>query len=462
VYKHPFCLAAFLLLTFVPSPVLAQAPAPNSSIRTEQPTIGGADGAYLYVYRTPSHIRHSSSSVFQEVRVAISEYLAGQHVEVRKVEEVDSSALAEENLEITSIEGMSDVFQKARLAGASHVLFLTVDRPMKSWVKLEMQCFDLSGTVLWEETASNGTSLSGKGALKSALKKMQERLAARIGQTGLEVQGGENASATQPAAGNAPRQIRLSATAQDATVELPEGTLVRLMLIVPVNSKTASVGDKVEFRVLEDVKAGDLVVIPRKALASGVMTDVIPPRRKSLPGRITVKAETVSLVNHQVATLRGLRTLQSGNTNVSLETQAQILDTIQGTGGLGIFFLPLLMLKHGEYVVLPAGMEFAAVLDHPITMERTALLKAQPAPAEKRHGNPVITIYHLSNPPTDRPKLYCGKAEVARLQNGTAFQFTLPAGKILVPLQQHKATGFSDSGRGRRILPPRGFRHDLG
>jgi len=300
---------------------------------------------------------------------------------------------------------------------------------MKSWVKLEMQCFDLSGAALWEETTSNGTSLSGKGALKSALKKMQVRLAARIGQPGLEVQGGENASATQPAAGNAPGQIRLGATAHDATVELPEGTLVRLMLMVPVNSKTASVGDKVEFRVLEDVKAGDLVVIPRKALASGVMTEVIPPRRRSRPGRITVKAETVSLVNHQVATLRGLRTLQSGNTNVKLETQAEIVDLIQETDGLGIFFLPLYMLKHGEYVVLPAGMEFAAVLDHPITMERTALLQAQPAPAEKRHGNPVITIYHLSNPPTDRPKLYCGKAEVARLQNGTAFQLTLPAGR---------------------------------
>ncbi len=156
---------------------------------------------------------------------------------------------------------------------------------MKSWVKLEMQCLDLSGTVLWEETASNGTSLSGKGALKSALKKMQERLAARIGQPGLEVQGGENASATQSAAGNAPGQIQLSVTAQDATVELPEGTLVRLMLIVPVNSKTASVGDKVEFRVLEDVRAGNLVVIPRKALASGVVTEVIPPRRRSRPGR---------------------------------------------------------------------------------------------------------------------------------------------------------------------------------
>jgi len=271
--------------------------------------------------------------------------------------------------------------------------------------------------------------IAGKGGLKNALKKMQERLAARIGQPGLKVQGGEDASATQPAAENAPGQFRPSATVQGATVELPEGTLVRLMVIVPVNSKTASVGGKVEFRVLEDVKVGDLVVIPRKALASGVVTELIPPRRRSRPGRITVKAKTVSIVDHQLATLRGLRTLQSGNRNVTLETQGQVLNTIQSTGGLGVLFLPLFMLKHGEYVVLPAGMEFAAELDHPITMERTALLQAQPAPAEKRHGNPVITIYDLSNTPNNRPKLYCGEAEIARLQSGTAFQLTLPAGK---------------------------------
>jgi hypothetical protein len=415
--------------------------------------------------------------VFQEVKAAISEYLAGQHVDVRKVEEADSSALAVENLKITHAEAMPDVLQKARLVGASHVLFLTVDRPMKSWVKLKMQCFDLSGTVLWEETTSNGTSLSGGGGLKSALKRMQDRLAARIGQPGLVVQGVENTSATQPAAENVaghsppvtaqaqalqkesgpggspanqastagpePGQIRPSAIAQDATVVLPEGTPVRLMLIAPVNSMTASVGDKVEFRVLEDVKATDLVVIPRKAVASGVVTELAPPRRRQRPGRITVKAETVSLINNQAASLRGLRTLQSGNRNVDLKTQAQIYDTLEATQGLGLFFLPLFMLKHGEYVVLPAGMEFAAVLDHSITIERTALLQAQPAPAEKHHGNPVVTVYHVSNPPSDRPKLYCGKAELARLQNGTAFQLTLPPGtywfrsnnkKHLVPL----------------------------
>jgi hypothetical protein len=448
VYTQRFALAVLLLLLFAASIVLAQAPAPKSPARTGQPPSIGAHGAFLFVYRTPAHIRSSSPNVFEQVKIKITEYLAGQHVDVRKVEESDFSALAGENLQITGIADMPDVFQKARSVGASHVLFLTVDRPMSSWVKLKMQCFDFSGTALWEEVVANASALSGGIALKSALKKMEERLAVRIGQPGLIVEGSENTSTIQTAAGNAPGGLsaasaqpsekesaggevaanQASATVEEGPVVLPEGTVVRLMLMQPVNSQKAKVGDKLEFRVLEDVKAGDLVVIPRKSAASGVVTELKAPGRRQRPGQITVKAETVLLINHETASLRGLRTLQSGNMNVSMETQTEIVDTIQGTAGLGLFFLPLFMLKHGEYVVLPAGMEFTAGLDHPVTMERAALMQLQSV-QEKRHGNPVVTIYHLSKPPTDRPKFYCGKAEVARLQNGTAFPLTLPPGK---------------------------------
>lgn len=466
MYKQHLHPVIFLLLTSVAGSVLAQAPAPSSSTKTGQPVAATAEGVYLYVHRTPSHIRLSSSSVFQQVKEAIVENLAEQHVAVRKVEEDDASALLTtenlrlktENQKITHAEVVHNVLQKARLAGASHVLFLTVDRPATSWVKLEMQCFDLLGTLLWEETASNITALTGSGGLKSVLEKMKKRLAARTGQPGLAVQSAENASARQPAAAEnapaapsqalpkesgldvspAPRvsttalgpgQASSSAIAQDAMVELPEGTPVRLMLIAAVNSMTASVGDRVEFRVLEDVKSADLVVIPRKAVASGVVTELTPPRRRQRPGQITVKAETVSLINNQTATLHGLWTLRSGNRNVAVKTESEMADMVQLTSVFALPFLPLFMLKHGEYVVLPAGIEFPALLDRPITVERAAVLEAQPPPLEQRHGDPVVTVYDISTPPGPWPKLYCGKAELAQLQTGTSFQFTLPPGK---------------------------------
>ena len=457
---YRFVCCVFLLLLFETCVPLAQPPPPQSLTTPGQFTTPISHGDYLVVYRTPAHIKLSSRTVFEQVKTTITEFLASQHVEVVMVEESDFAALTEENLEITEIADLPDVFQKAKLAGASHILLMTVDRPMKSWVKLTIQCSDLAGQKLWEEEAANTTALTGSSGLHSALKRMEARLAARIGQPGLMMEGSMNASTVPIALATAPgvssaapvspaenissvgevaanqqspvsREILqrpINPPSETTTVALPEGTTVRLVLIQPVNSQTAKVGDKLEFQVLEGVKVEGLFVIPRKSAASGIVTELQAPRRKGKPGRITIKAETVFLINHETATLRGLRTLQSGNRNVSLERQAEIADLIQGTGGFGVFFLPLYMLGHGEYPVLPVGMEFSAALSQLVTMQRLALLAMQPV-EEKRRGNPFVTVYHISNPSGDRPKFYCGDAEVARLQSGTQFQLTLPPGR---------------------------------
>ena len=460
MHIYRFVLSFFLILLFPTCAPLAQPLPPQSLTTPGQLTTSIPYGDYLFVYRTRAHIKFSSPTVFEQVKTTIAEYLAAQHVDIVKVEELDFSALTEENLEITEIADLPDVFQKAKLVGASHILLLTVDRPMKSWVKLTIQCSDLSGQQLWKEEAANSTALTGSAALHSALKRMEAQLAARIGQPGLTIAGTMNASTVQSGPATAP-SVSLAAPVSPAenkssvdevvanrssvvspeilerpilpasettTVVLPEGTTIRLMLIQPVNSRTAKVGDKLEFQVLEDVKVAALVIIPRKSPASAVVTELQAPRRRGKPGRITIKAETVSLLNHETATLRGLRTMQSGNQNVTMERTTEISDLIMGTGGFGVVFLPLFMLGHGEYPVLPVGMEFSAALSQPVAMQRAELLAIQPL-EEKRRGNPVVTVYHISNPPGDHPKLYCGDAEIVRLQSGTRFSFTLPPGK---------------------------------
>ena len=414
----------------------------------------------MFVYRTPAHIKYSSGTVFEQVKTALTDFLAAQHVEIVRIEESDFAALANENLQITETADLPDVFQRARLSGASYILFVTVDRPMKSWVKLTIQCSDLSGEILWKEEAANSTALTGSSGLHSALKRMEDRLAARIGQPGLTTKGSmeaaavpgglataasDSSAASALATENKPsmgedvanqrsavslenNELPATPTSEQSIVSLPEGTVVRLMLVQPVNSQTAKVGDKLKFQVLEDVKAGGLVVIPRRSAASAEVIGLQAPRRRGKPGSISIKAETVVLIDQDVATLRGLRTLQSGNRNVTLERDAEISSLIQSTGGFGVFFLPLYMLGHGEYPVLPVGMEFTAALSEPVAMQRAALLATQPA-EEQHFGNPVVTVYHISNPPGDQPKFYCGEAEVARLKSGTQFSFTLPPGK---------------------------------
>lgn len=459
-------LIAFLILPFVTS--LSGAQVPQSNVSSEPRN--DSEGAYLYIYRAPAHISRSSPAVFYQASTAISEYLAKQHVVISRIEEVDPSAstLPGEN-RIVRASSVPDLLKKAQVAGAAYVLVVSVDRPFTSWIKLTVQCLDLSGAVLWQETASNATAMTGNGALRSALRQFTDRVAVRIGQPGLKVstdakrsdtaistnamspttsgslevdnkrpdvsesRASESAPFAQPTETGQQNEI-----ARDQTVVVPEGTVVRFILTAPVDAKTARVGDQVKCRVLDDVRAGNFVVISRRASASAVITKVEPPRRRQQPGSITIKIETVSLVTDQVAKLRGLWTIKSGNRNVSLETQEQATDLIEQTGGIGIVFLPFFLLKHGEHVVLPAGLELGAALDDAVVIERIALIQAQPAPVAQRHGNPLVTVYHLSNPATDKPKFYCGKAEVARLQHGTMFQFSVPPGKYWFRSQSKK------------------------
>jgi hypothetical protein len=443
----PSLLLALHFLAFQSVSPVDQTSVPSS---TEAAPAGEttSHGIYLYIYRTSAHIHRSSSLVCEEVKDRLSDYLSDHQIELRRIESSECSSLPEEAQAVATAMQMSETLQRARAVHASYVLLLILDRPVMAWLKLTLQCFDLSGTELWKEVASNGSALTGGVGLDSALKRMEERLGLRIGQPGLIVEAEKGISHStqgpiQPSlirepvpspSGTAPPRAEQTARETgslepETKIELPEGTLVRLMLTKPVDSRMAAVGDKLELSVLEDVKVGDLVVIPRKSPASATVAALTPPQRKHVSGRITIRIESVLLINRDVAALRSMQTLKSDNLKTSLKTQKEINEAGPATGGIAYLFLPLWALKHGDYVILPAGMEFATALDHSIVLEHSVLQKMQPPPEERLQGKPVITVYHRSSPPGDQPNFYVGRAKIARLQNATQFQLTLPPGK---------------------------------
>jgi hypothetical protein len=53
-------------------------------------------------------------------------------------------------------------------------------------VKIDLEAYDLSGTLLWKETVDEGGGLSGKGAVEKALNKLKKRLEPRLGRPGLQ------------------------------------------------------------------------------------------------------------------------------------------------------------------------------------------------------------------------------------------------------------------------------------
>ncbi len=53
-----------------------------------------------------------------------------------------------------------------------------------------------------------------------------------------------------------------------------------------VSSADASVGDNVDFETLDDVKLGDLVVVPKESTAIGTVTEAVPKRRMARGGKL--------------------------------------------------------------------------------------------------------------------------------------------------------------------------------
>src|ERR1035441_1578750 len=60
---------------------------------------------------------------------------------------------------------------------------------------------------------------------------------------------------------------------------LAKGTAVKLRLKRDISSADAQEGDTIDFEVVEEVKVGDIVVIPKGSPAVGTVTDVQAARR---------------------------------------------------------------------------------------------------------------------------------------------------------------------------------------
>lgn len=160
-------MAGLLLCQFLS----AQA-APDSS----SPAAGG----YFVAYRTPAHVRASGPEVFHGVADEVHDFLKSKNV----VLVADPDRPSFQTAELFSLESL---LKLAREAGASHLLYLTVDRPASKWVKITLQCYDLSGKLLWEEVTDSGSWTGSKSGLRKALEKLRQKLEPRLGGPGLPV-----------------------------------------------------------------------------------------------------------------------------------------------------------------------------------------------------------------------------------------------------------------------------------
>lgn len=90
-----------------------------------------------------------------------------------------------------------------------------------------------------------------------------------------------------------------------ATVNVRDGTSVRLKLRYLLTTENVSKGDKIQFEVVEDVMAFDQVVIAKGALASGLVTQVKGAgNKKAKDASVSFRLMSVQSVDKQEISLR--------------------------------------------------------------------------------------------------------------------------------------------------------------
>jgi hydrogenase maturation factor len=137
---------------------------------------------------------------------------------------------------------------------------------------------------------------------------------------------------------------------------LSEDTPVRLKLTRTMSSKDATLDEKVDFEVLEDVKIGDVVIVQHGGMAIATVTEAKHKRRMGRAGKLNMNIDYVQLVSGDKVPLRAVKGGSGGNHTAAM-TGAIVATSI-------LFFpaAPFFLFMHGKDITIPKGTEITAYI----------------------------------------------------------------------------------------------------
>jgi hypothetical protein len=138
---------------------------------------------------------------------------------------------------------------------------------------------------------------------------------------------------------------------QDAPkVTLPDGTEFTVVTTEEISSKTATEGDPLTFKVSEDVKVGDKVVIAKGALVKGSITQAKKAGMMGKGGSLGIRVDSTMTVDGQTLKLRSSKGKEGD-------------DKTGTTVALVVLFGPLGFLKHGKNAKIKEGTPIKVYVD---------------------------------------------------------------------------------------------------
>lgn len=146
---------------------------------------------------------------------------------------------------------------------------------------------------------------------------------------------------------------------------LQDGTPVKLRINRNMSSADAKTGETVDFEVLEDIKIGDVIIIPKGGTALGTVTRGKPKGRLGKGGKLDINIDSVRAVSGDKIALRAVRSKQGTNTTGAM-TGAMIASGI-------LFFpvAPLFLFLKGKEVKIPKGTEITAYVNGDTPLDPT-------------------------------------------------------------------------------------------
>jgi len=144
---------------------------------------------------------------------------------------------------------------------------------------------------------------------------------------------------------------------------LEDSTPVKLKLTRNLSSADATVGQRVDFEVLDEIKVKDVIVVPRGSIAWGTVTEAQPKRRMGRAGKLNVNIDSVRLADGEKAPLRAVKEAQGGS-HVGAMSGAIVASAI-------VFFpaAPFFLFMHGKDITIPEGTEITAYVNGDIPLE---------------------------------------------------------------------------------------------
>lgn len=166
---------------------------------------------------------------------------------------------------------------------------------------------------------------------------------------------------------------------------LQDGTPVKLRITRNLSSADAKMGETVDFEVLEDVKIGETVIIPRGGIAWATVTEAEPKRRMGRGGKLNVNVDSVRLASGEKAALRAVKDMQGGG-NTGKMTGAIVATSI-------IFFpaAPLFLFVKGKDITIPKGTEITAYTNGDIELNQAKFMASGADKAPSSSNVPTST-----------------------------------------------------------------------